>query len=73
LRRNCLPKHLVAGKLEERVEVMRSGGRRGKQLLDGLMGNRWCWILKEEALDIALWRTCFGRSYGPVVRRTAEC
>jgi hypothetical protein len=28
--------------------------------------------LKEEALDHTLWRTRFGRGYGPVVRQTAE-
>jgi hypothetical protein len=28
--------------------------------------------LKEEALDRTLWRTRFGRGYGPVVRQTAE-
>jgi hypothetical protein len=28
--------------------------------------------LKEEALDRTLWRSHFGRGYGPVVRQTAE-
>jgi hypothetical protein len=28
--------------------------------------------LKEEALDRTLWRTRFGRGYGPVVRQTIE-
>jgi hypothetical protein len=28
--------------------------------------------LKEEALDRNLWRTRFGRGYGPVVRQTTE-
>jgi hypothetical protein len=28
--------------------------------------------LKEEALDRTLWRTRFGRGYGPVVRQTAK-
>jgi len=28
--------------------------------------------LKEEALDLTLWRTGFGRGYGPVVRQTSE-
>jgi hypothetical protein len=28
--------------------------------------------LKEEALDRNLWRTHFGRGYGPVVRQTTE-
>jgi hypothetical protein len=28
--------------------------------------------LREEALDRTLWRTRFGRGYGPVVRQTTE-
>jgi len=28
--------------------------------------------LKKEALDRILWRTRFGRCYGPVVRQTQE-
>jgi hypothetical protein len=28
--------------------------------------------LEEEALDLTLWRTGFGRGYGPVVRQTTE-
>jgi hypothetical protein len=28
--------------------------------------------LKEEALDRTVWRTGFGRDFGPVVRQTAE-
>jgi hypothetical protein len=29
------------------------------------------WKLKEEALYWTVWRTHFGRGYGPVVRQTA--
>jgi hypothetical protein len=50
-------------------------GRRGsrrKQLLDDLKDKRRYWKLKEEALDRTLWRTRFGRGYGPVVRQTTE-
>jgi hypothetical protein len=47
-------------------------GRRRKQLLDDLKEKRRCWKLKEEALDLTLWRTRFGRGYGPVVRQTAD-
>jgi hypothetical protein len=50
-------------------------GRRGrirKQLLDELKEKRRYWKLKEEALDRTLWRTGFGRGYGPVVRQTTE-
>jgi hypothetical protein len=28
--------------------------------------------LKEEELDHSLWRTCFGRGYGPVTRQTTD-
>jgi hypothetical protein len=47
-------------------------GRRRKQLLDVLKEKRKYWKLKEEALHRTLWRTCFGRDYGPVVRQTIE-
>jgi hypothetical protein len=34
LRRNCLIKHVIEGKIEGRIEVTGRRGRRGKQLLD---------------------------------------
>jgi hypothetical protein len=69
-RRNCLLKHVIEGKLEGRIEVTGRRGRRRKQLLDNLKETRRCWKLKEEALDRTMWRTRFGRGYGPVVRQT---
>jgi hypothetical protein len=72
LRRNCLLKHVIEGKLEGRVEMMGRRGRRRKQLLDDLEEKRRYWKLKEEALDRTVWRTRFGRGYGPVVRQTAK-
>jgi len=36
LRRNCLLKHVIAGKLEGRIEVTGRQQRRRKQLLDDL-------------------------------------
>ena len=45
-------------------------GRRRKQLLDDLKEKRGYWKLKDEALDRTLWRTGFGRGYGPVVRHS---
>jgi hypothetical protein len=72
LRRNCLLKHAIEGKLEGRIEMMGRRGRRRKQLLDDLKEKRRYWKLKEEALDRTLWRIRFGRGYGPVVRQTAE-
>jgi hypothetical protein len=47
-------------------------GRRRKQLLDDLKEKRGNWKLKEEALDRTLWRTRFGRGYGPLVIQIAE-
>jgi hypothetical protein len=72
LRRNCLVKHVIEGKLEGRLEMTGRRGRRRKQLLDDLKEKRRYWKLKEEAVDRSLWRTCFGRGYGPVVRQTTE-
>jgi len=49
-------------------------GRRGirrKQLLDGLKKKRGYCKLKEEALIRTIWRVCFGRGHGLVVRQTA--
>jgi hypothetical protein len=36
LRRNCLLKHVIEGKLEGRIEMTGRRGRRHKQLLDDL-------------------------------------
>jgi hypothetical protein len=51
LRRNCLLKHVIEGKLEGIIKI---AGRRGvwrKQLLDDLKEKRRYWKLKEETLD----------------------
>jgi hypothetical protein len=68
LRRNCLLKHVIEG----RIEMTGRRGRRRKQLLDDLKEKTRYWKLKEEALDRTLWRTRFGGGYGPVVRQTTE-
>jgi hypothetical protein len=60
LRRKCLLKHVIEGKLEGRIEVKGRLGRRRKQQLDDLKEQRRYWKLKEEALDRTLWRTRFG-------------
>jgi hypothetical protein len=61
LRRNCLLKHIIEGKLEGRIEMKGRRGRRRKQLLDDLKEKRRYCKLKEEVLDRTLWRTRFGR------------
>jgi hypothetical protein len=53
-RRNCLRKHVIAGKIEGRIEVTRRRGRRCKQLLDDLKQKRGYCKLKYEALDCTL-------------------
>jgi hypothetical protein len=63
---------VIEGKLEGRIEMTGRRGRRRKQLLDDLKEKRRYWKLKEEALDRTLWRTGFGKGYGPVVRQTTE-
>jgi hypothetical protein len=59
LRRNCLLKHVIEGKLEGGIEMTGRRGRRRKQLLDDLKEKRRYWKLKEEALDRTRWRTRF--------------
>jgi len=47
-------------------------GRKRRNLLDDLKERRGYCHLKEEDLDRIMWRTGFGRFFGPVVRETAE-
>ena len=72
LRRNCLLKQDIEGKIKGKVDVTRSRGRRRKKLLDDLKDRRGYSHLKEEALDRTMWRNRFGRRFGPVVRQTTE-
>jgi hypothetical protein len=51
-------KHVIEGKIEEKIKGTRRGGRRHKQLLE------------LEILDRTLWRTHFGRGSGLVARET---
>jgi hypothetical protein len=67
LRRNCLLKEVIEGKIKGRIEVTRRRGRRRKKLLDDLGDRRGYSDLKEEALDRIKWRNRFGRGCGPVV------
>jgi hypothetical protein len=72
LRRNCLLKRIIEGKIEGRPEITGRRGRRCKQLLDDLKEKRGYFILKEETLDHTVGRPRFGRDYGPVVRPQKE-
>jgi hypothetical protein len=46
--------------------------RRRRKLVDFPKEMRGYSDLKEEALDRTMWRACFGRGFGPVVRQTTE-
>jgi len=67
LRRNCLLKQVIEGKIKGQIEVTRRQGRRRRKLLDDLKDSRGYCELKEEALDCNVWRNHFGRGFGPVV------
>jgi hypothetical protein len=72
LRRNCLLKQVIEGKVKGEMEVTRRRGRRSKSLLDDLKDRRRYSDLKEEALDRTMWRNRFGGGCGPVVRQNTE-
>jgi hypothetical protein len=69
LRRNCLLKHVIEGKIGGKIEVTGRPERRREQLLDYLKEGREYRKWKEDSLDRFLWRTRFGRGYG-LVRQT---
>ena len=72
LRRNCLLKQVIEGKIKGELEVTRRRGRRSKKLMDDLKDRRGYSHLKEEALDRTKWRNRFGGGFGPVVRQNTE-
>ena len=55
LRRNCLIRQLIEGKIKGEMEVKRRGRRR-KKLLDDLREGRGYCHMKEEALNCTMWR-----------------
>jgi hypothetical protein len=67
LRRNCLLKQIIEGKLKEEMEVIRRAGRRRKKLLHDLKDRRGYCHLNEEALDRTMWRNRLGGGFGSVV------
>jgi hypothetical protein len=72
LRRNCLLRQVIEGKIKEWIKVTWRRGRRRRKLLYDLRERRWYSHLKEETLDRNVWRARFGRDFGPVVRLTAK-
>ena len=72
LRRNCLLKQVIEGKMKGEMEVARRRWRKHKKLLDDLKDRRGYSHLKEEALDRTMWKHRFGGGFGPVVRQNTE-
>jgi hypothetical protein len=72
LRRNCLLKQVIEGKIKGEMEVTRRRGRRRKELLDDLKDRRGYSHLKEETLDRTMWRNLFGGGFEPAVRQNTE-
>jgi hypothetical protein len=72
LRRNCLLKQVIEGKIKGEMEVTKKQGRRRKKLLDELKERRGYSHLKEEVLDRTMWRNRFGGGFEPVVRQNTE-
>ena len=70
LRRNCLLKQVIEGKIKGEIEETRRQGRRRKKLLDDLKDRRGYSHLKEDALDRNMWRGRFGRGFETVIRQT---
>jgi hypothetical protein len=67
LRRNCLLKQVIEGKVKGRIEVTSRRGRRRKKLLNDLGDRRGYSHLKEGALDCIKWRNRFGGGCGLLV------
>ena len=72
LRRNCLLKQVIEGRIKGEMEVTRRRGRRRKKPLDDLKDRKGYSHLKEEPLDRTMWRNRFGGVFGPVVRQNTE-
>jgi hypothetical protein len=70
LRRNCLLKQVIEGKIKGEMEVTRRQGRRRKKLLDDLKDGRGYSHLNAEALDRTMWWNRFGGGFGPVRQNT---
>jgi hypothetical protein len=72
LRRNCLLRQVIEGKIKEGIAVTGRQGTRCRKLLDDLKKRRGYSHLKEEALDRTMWRAHFGRGFGPIMRQTTK-
>jgi len=73
LRRSCLQKQVIEGKIKGEMEATRRRGRRRRRkILDELKDRRGYSHLNEEDLDRTMWRNRFGGGFEPVVRENTE-
>jgi len=72
LRRNCLLQRVIEGKIKWGIEVTGRRGSRVRKLLDDIRERKGYSHLKEKALDRTMWRVCFGRCFGTVVRQSTK-
>jgi hypothetical protein len=72
LRRNYLLQGVTEGKIKGGIDVTGRRGRRRRKLLDDCKERREYFHLKEEVVDRTMWRSSFGRGFGPVVRQTTK-
>ena len=72
LRRKCLIKQVMEGKIKGEMEVTRRRGGRRRNLLDDLKDRRGYSHLKEEALESTIWRNRFRGDFGPFARKNTE-
>jgi hypothetical protein len=72
LRRNCPLQKVIEGEIKGGIEVTGRQGRKRRKLLAELKERRGYSHLKEETLDRTMWRACFGRGFGPVVRQNTK-
>ena len=63
IRRNCLLKQVIEGKIKGEMEVTRRRERRRKKQLDDLKDWRGYSHLKEEVLARNMWRNRFGGGF----------
>ena len=72
LRRSCLLKQVIEGKIKGEMEVARRQEEDVRSYWMTLRTKRGYSHLKEEALDRTMWRHRFGGGFGPVVRQNTE-
>jgi hypothetical protein len=70
LRRNCLLRQVIEGKIKAGIKVTGRRGRRCRKLLDGPKKRED--TSEEGSSRSPMFRAGFGRGFGPVVRQTAK-